>query len=125
MAHFAELDENNVVLRVIVVSNKDTSDADGVEDESIGIAFCRRLFGGKWIQTSYNANFRKNYAGIGYTYDSALDAFIAPKPDDGETWVLDTQKAQWVHPLAMPEDGKNYKWNETTQSWDEVTSVQV
>ena len=68
MAHFAELDANNVVLRVIVVDNKDTSDVNGVEKEYIGAAFCEKLFGGTWKQTSYNGNFRKNYAGIGYTY---------------------------------------------------------
>lgn len=78
MAHFAELDANNVVLRVIVVDTKDNSTAEGVEKESIGQAFCERLFGGRWIQTSYNNNFRKVYAGIGYTYDPILDEFVAP-----------------------------------------------
>jgi hypothetical protein len=78
MAHFAELDSNNVVLRVVVVDNKDTSDAAGVEKEYIGAAFCERLFGGNWKQTSYNGNFRKNYAGIGYTYDAELDEFVPP-----------------------------------------------
>ena len=79
MAHFAELDENNVVLRVIVVANKDTADANGNEVESIGVAFCQKLFGGNWKQTSYNGNFRKHYAGIGYTYDPVLDEFVPPQ----------------------------------------------
>ena len=115
MAHFAELDENNVVLRVIVVGNKDTSDANGVEKEYIGAAFCERLFGGTWKQTSYNANFRKNYAGIGFTYDPVLDAFIAPQPKPA--CILDANTGQWVCP---PEDGKDYVWNATSNSWDEV-----
>lgn len=100
MAHFAELDANNVVLRVIVVGNKDTADANGVEKESIGVAFCERLFGGTWIQTSYNANFRKNYAGIGYTYDATRDAFIPPKPDGDCT--LNEQTCQWEVTAPTP-----------------------
>lgn len=80
MAHFAELDENNVVKQVIVVHNNELLD-NGVESEAKGIQFCQSLFGGNWIQTSYNGNIRKNYAGIGFTYDQARDAFIAPKPD--------------------------------------------
>ena len=82
MAHFAELDSNNVVLRVIVVANSDTSDANGNEVESIGVAFCQKLLGGNWKQTSYNGNIRKNYAGIGYTYDVELDEFIAPPVEE-------------------------------------------
>jgi hypothetical protein len=78
MAHFAELDSNNVVLRVIVVDNKDTSDAYGVEKEYIGAAFCERVLGGTWKQTSYNGNMRGRYAGIGYTYNAQLDEFVAP-----------------------------------------------
>jgi hypothetical protein len=78
MAHFAQLDSNNVVIQVIVVDNKDTADAFGVEKEYIGAAFCERVLGGTWKQTSYNGNFRGRYAGIGYTYDAQLDEFIAP-----------------------------------------------
>lgn len=118
MAHFAELDDNNVVLRVIVVDTKDNSTADGVEKESIGQAFCERLFGGRWLQTSYNNNIRKRYAGIGYTYDAALDAFITPKPYP--SWSLDPATADWVAPVPMPTDGQRYVWNEATQSWDLV-----
>ena len=96
MAHFAEINENGVVLRVIVVGNTDTSDANGVEKEHIGAAFCERLFGGTWKQTSYNGNIRKNYAGIGYTYDAARDAFIPPQP--GPEWTLDEYTCQWINP---------------------------
>jgi hypothetical protein len=80
MAHFAELDSNNKVIRVVVIANRDTSDASGVEKESIGIAHCQKLFGGKWIQTSYNGNFRGCYAGIGMKYDETTDTFIADTP---------------------------------------------
>ena len=118
MAHFAELDANNVVLRVIVVGNKDTSDASGVEKESIGKAFCERLFGGNWVQTSYNGNMRKRYAGIGYSYDPTLDAFIAPQPYP--SWTLDAN-ADWQAPVPMPTDGKMYGWDEAAQSWVEIT----
>lgn len=122
MAHFAELDSNNVVLRVIVVGNADTADASGVEDESIGVAFCRRLFGGRWVQTSYNGNIRKNYAGIGHIYDATRDAFIAPKPENG-SWVLNEQTCKWERPLPEPQDGKQYYWSEKDQVWKEVSDV--
>lgn len=114
MAHFAKLDENNVVTEVIVVGNKDTSDANGVEKEYIGAAFCERLFGGTWKQTSYNGNIRKNYAGIGYTYQADIDAFVPPKPY--ASWILDAN-AKWQPPVAMPTDGGMYSWDEATQSW--------
>lgn len=119
MAHFAELDSNNTVLRVIVVDNKDTSDAYGQEQESIGIAFCQRLLGGTWRQTSYNSNMRKNYAGIGYTYDSGRDAFIPPKPF--ASWQLNEVTCQWTAPTPMPTDGKMYRWDEPTTSWVELS----
>ena len=118
MAHFAELDANNVVLRVIVVGNKDTADANGVEKEYIGAAFCERLFGGTWKQTSYNGNIRKNYAGIGYTYREDIDAFVPPQPYP--SWVLN-DKVQWEAPVAMPTDDKRYSWDEAQQNWIEVT----
>lgn len=120
MAHFAELDSNNVVLRVIVVANKDTADANGNESESIGVAFCQKLFGGNWKQTSYNGNFRKNYAGIGYTYDGNLDAFVAPQPFP--SWVLDAD-AKWQAPVPYPTDGKMYAWDENTLSWVETEGM--
>lgn len=95
MAHFAELNENNIVLRVIVVSNEMLLE-DGKESESKGIAFCKQLFGEdtNWIQTSYNGSFRKNYAGIGNTYDLQRNAFIAKKPE-GDKWTLDEDLCIW------------------------------
>jgi len=114
MAHFAELDANNVVQRVIVVANKDTADANGNEVESIGVAFCQKLFGGTWVQTSYNGNKRKNYAGVGYTYNADIDAFVPPQPY--ASWVLN-DTAQWEAPVAMPDDGQMYSWDEDSQSW--------
>ena len=122
MAHFAELDSNNVVLRVVVVDNKDTADAQGVEKEHIGAAYLERLLGGTWKQTSYNGNFRKNYAGIGYTYNADLDAFVAPKPYP--SWTLNAD-AQWQAPVPMPENGKMYSWDEAAQAWAEVEGAPV
>lgn len=124
MAHFAKLDENNVVTQVIVVANSDTSDASGVEKEHIGAAFCEKLFGGTWKQTSYNGNVRKNYAGIGFTYNADIDAFVPPQPF--ASWTLNNDTAQWEAPVPMPEDAgsgdppKMYTWNEETTSWDVV-----
>ena len=123
MAHFAKI-EDGVVTQVIVVDNKDCADATGVEKESIGVAFCERLFGGTWLQTSYNGNKRKNYAGIGYTYNADIDAFVPPKPF--ASWLLNEETAQWDAPVAMPEDAgtgeppKRYQWDETTVNWIEV-----
>lgn len=121
MAHFAEIDQFGKVKRVIVVDNKDTSDALGVEKEHIGAAFCEKLFGGVWKQTSYNGNFRKNYAGIGYDWDEARNAFVPPKPFN--SWVLDENTCQWKAPIPMPTDGKMYSWNEGAQAWDEVAPM--
>jgi len=118
MAHFAQLNAENLVTQVIVVANQDTADQDGVENEAIGIEFCTNLLGGKWVQTSYNANIRKNYAGVGYKYDAALDAFIPPQPF--ASWVLDEDKAQWKAPTPYPTDDKRYTWDEATTSWVEV-----
>lgn len=115
MAHFAELDANNVVLRVVVIANQDTADANGVEKEYIGAAFCERLFSGTWKQTSYNGNFRKHYAGIGFTYDETRDAFIPPKPYP--SWVLNEDTCLWDAPVPMPQDGQIYAWDEANQSW--------
>jgi hypothetical protein len=93
MAHFAELDATNTVTQVIVVHNNELLD-NGVESETKGIAFCQSLFGGNWVQTSYNASIRKNYAGIGYTYDPVRDAFISPKPEIGE-WIFNEDTCIW------------------------------
>jgi hypothetical protein len=119
MAHFAQLNEENLVTQVIVVANEDTADQDGVENETIGAAFCNNLLGGRWVQTSYNANIRKNYAGIGYKYDATLDAFIPPQPF--ASWTLNEETAQWEAPIPYPDDGKRYTWDEETTSWVEVT----
>ncbi len=120
MAHFAQLDENNIVLQVIVVSNESTSTEDGLENENVGIAFCRKLFGENtnWRQTSYNARFRKNYAGIGYTYNEILDGFIPPKPYP--SWLLDEETCRWYPPVPFPTDENRYFWNEETLTWDLV-----
>ena len=120
MAHFAQL-ENNIVTQVIVVANQDILDENGQESEQKGIDFCSNLLGGTWKQTSYNGNIRKNYAGIGYTYDETLDAFIAPKPYN--SWLLDETTCQWKAPVDMPTDDKIYLWNEETLTWTEVTGV--
>ena len=117
MAHFAQLDENNVVTQVIVVHNNELMD-NGQESEEKGIAFCQSLFGGTWKQTSYNGNIRKNYAGIGHTYRADIDAFVASQPY--ASWTLNSDTAQWQAPVTMPADGKMYSWNEATTSWVEV-----
>lgn len=119
MAHFAQLDENNVVTQVIVVANEELL-LDGVENETKGIMFCKSLLGDdtRWIQTSYNGNIRKNYAGIGYTYDSVADHFFAPQPFP--SWTLDSD-AKWQAPVQYPaEENKFFTWDEPTLSWVEV-----
>lgn len=119
MAHFAQL-ENNIVKQVIVVSNQDILDENGQESEEKGIAFCSNLLGGTWKQTSYNGKIRKNYAGIGYTYDEGRDAFIPPKPFN--SWLLDEDTCQWKSPTPYPNDDKIYTWDEETTSWVEVNA---
>ena len=140
MAHFAQLDSNNVVTQVIVVGNDDTTDTNGKEVESIGIAFCHKLMGSEtnWKQTSYNNNMRGNYAGIGYTYMEnvatlgvgSTDIFINQKPY--ASWTIGVTTATWYSPLgdapglstSQMEAGSYYEWNETayqadnTKGWD-------
>ena len=140
MAHFAQLDGDNIVTQVIVVSNDDTSDSGGVETESIGVAFCQKLLGAStnWKQTSYNGNMRGNYAGIGYTYMSnvatlgvgSTDVFISPQPYD--SWAVGVTTANWYPPTnpgdapALTEDertaGKYYVWNESNYDADPATA---
>lgn len=126
MAHFAQLN-NNTVVNVIVIADSELLE-NGVEVEQKGIDFCNTLIPGEWKQTSYNtyggahktngAPFRKNYAGIGYTYDPTRDAFIPPKPF--ASWVLDEQTCLWGSPVPRPtEDGKYYYWDEATLAWVE------
>jgi hypothetical protein len=122
MAHFAELDENNIVLRVTVVGNGDCLDANGQESEAVGIAFCQNLFGSntRWKQTSYNNNFRRQYAGVGFTYNATLDVFIEPQPYP--SWAFDAATGTWVCPVPKPVVPDNYTliWDEENQEWDAV-----
>lgn len=120
MAHFAQIDENNVVLQVIVVKNTELLDENGHEQESKGQEFCASLLGGTWVQTSYNSTFRKNFAGTGYVYDQQRSAFITPKPY--ESWVLNETTCQWNSPVAYPDTGLHYQWDELTQSWTDTTT---
>ena len=121
MAHFAQLDNLNMVTQVIVVHNNELIDQDGNESEELGIQFCKSLFGEqtKWVQTSYNGTFRKNFAGYGYNFDKARDAFIPPQPF--LSWTLNQVTFQWEAPIPRPTDGKYYAWNEETLAWDEVS----
>ena len=132
MAHFAQINENNIVVQVIVVDTKDTSTADGIEKESIGEAFCERLFGGTWKKTSYNTQANKhigggtplrgNYAGIGYIYDSTNDVFYPPQPFP--SWSISAATDwQWAAPTPMPTDGKPYAWDENTKTWLEQPAL--
>lgn len=117
MAHFAQLDGSNQVTQVIVVNNTDTIDQQGQESEQVGITFCQSLFGQetRWLQTSYNGKIRKNFAGVGYTYDPTRDAFIPPKPYP--SWVLDEALCIWSPPVPRPEDGQPCRWDEESLSW--------
>jgi hypothetical protein len=130
VAHFAKLNQENIVIAVNVVHNNELL-VDGVESEQKGIDFINNLLktNDTWKQTSYNTQggvhtlggtpLRKNYAGTGFTYDEARDAFIAPQPYP--SWTLNEDTCRWEGPVAYPDDDKHYKWNEETTSWDEVT----
>ena len=124
MAHFAEIDSNNKVLRVVVACNQDIANNGGELSEQAAEYFkkiCPLSENGiKWIQTSYNNNFRKKYAGRGYIYDSIKDKFISPQPYP--SWTLDSND-DWISPIPYPnnEDKSLYKWNETNQSWELTT----
>ena len=123
MAHFAKLNENNVVVDVNVVHNNELLDENKQESEAKGIAFLTAWSGGysNWKQTSYNGTIRKNYAGVGFTYDSSRDAFIPPQPY--ASWTLNEATCQWDAPTPMPvEEGKFFTWDEETTSWVEVTA---
>ena len=114
MAHFAKLGVGNIIERVDVVSN------DIATTEQAGVDFLNNLYGSRdvWKQTSYNGNIRKNFAGVGYTYDQSRDAFIAPKPFN--SWILNETTCQWEAPVALPDTENRYNWNEETTSWDLV-----
>ena len=119
MASFAKIGLNNKVIEVQSVVNEVLHDSNGVEQENIGIDFLTKLTGWAiWKQTSYNNNIRKNYAGIGMTYDEDKDAFIPKKPYN--SWILNETTCQWEAPVAYPTDGQRYNWNEETTSWDLV-----
>lgn len=110
-AYFAQLDQNNIVTQVVVIADADA------KTEAAGIAFCQKLFnGGNYIQTDLTGSRRKHYAGIGYVYNSGLDAFVPPKPF--ESWVLDTETIEWIAPVPMPDDGQRWSWNEAGMNWE-------
>lgn len=109
MAHFAEIDKNNIVLRVLVTDNNDPNGDEGYQ-------WLIDTFGGTWVKTSYNGAIRKNFAAVGYFYDEDLDAFITPRPY--ESWIFDTKKYSWKAPEPYPTDGFSYLWNEETMSWE-------
>jgi hypothetical protein len=114
MAHFAELDDDDMVVRVVVVEDNKCLAGDGSESEEVGASYCSSILGGRWIQTSYNSRIRKNFAGPGFRYDADLDAFIPPRPFP--SWTLDEQACQWFPPIPFP-DGDGYYWNENSASW--------
>lgn len=119
MAYFAQLNDDNVVLQVISVSNTDAPDPAPERSEPLGQAFIASLgLPGVWRQTSYNGRIRKNYAGIGYTYDETRDAFIPPQPYP--SWLLDEATCRWEPPVPYPNDGEMYTWDEDTQTWEPV-----
>ncbi len=116
MAHFAKLGTGNIVEQVIVVSN------DIAITEQAGVDFINKLYNTRdvWKQTSYNNNIRKNFAGIGFTYDQTRDAFIAPKPFN--SWLLNETTCLWEAPVARPEDDNMYTWNESILNWEIKTN---
>lgn len=120
MAHFAQIDSNNLVVQVVVIDNADITDMDGNESEFLGQKTCRHIFGSDtvWVQTSYNASIRKNYASVGYTWRQDLDGFVPPQPF--ASWTLNEETCRWEPPVPHPNDGPIRNWNEETQSWDEV-----
>jgi hypothetical protein len=122
MAHFAQLDNNNQVVQVIVIHNNELLDENGVEHESKGQAFCATLLGGTWVQTSYNASIRKNYAGPGFLYDPTRDAFIPPRPYN--SWMLNEDTCKWYCPVEYPNSGDPYTWDESSLSWVSITQNQ-
>ena len=117
MAYFAKLGTGNIVEKVISINNAVITDANGVEQEQLGVDFINKLYNTRdvWKQTSYNNNIRKNYAGVGFHYDQARDAFIPPKPYP--SWILNETTCRWDAPVVKPDDGQFYVWDETNQSW--------
>jgi hypothetical protein len=118
MAHFAEITDENIVKRVIVVNDDDCLDENGIESEQYGAAFCSQNFGGTWKQCSYNGNIRKNFPATGFIYRQDIDAFVSRQPFP--SWVLNLDTAQWEPPISYPKDENLYRWNEFLQQWDQV-----
>jgi hypothetical protein len=120
MAYFAKLGTGNIVENVISINNAVITNANGIEQEQLGVDFINKLYNTRdvWKQTSYNRTFRKNYAGIGYQYDQTRDAFIPPKPFN--SWILNEDTCNWESPVAYPQDDKKYKWNEVNLNWEEI-----
>jgi len=118
MAHYAKIGSGNIVTEIHSLNNKILL-KDEVENEQQGVEFLQNLFGSRdtYIQTSYNNNFRKNFAGVGYTYDQTRDAFIAPQLYP--SWILAEVTCLWIAPVEYPSDGKTYVWNESTTNWME------
>lgn len=128
MAHFARLDSFNRVDKVIVISNTDILDENGVEDENAGIQLCRQIVGNEnstWVQTSFNSSFRNKFAGLGYEYSPENDVFIEPKPYD--SWTLNQVTFDWEPPVTRPSDfdTEPYEWNESEREWERVVSLNV
>lgn len=125
MAHFAKINDQGIVEKVIAVDNDMCLDQEGHESEVIGAKYCSDILGGRWIQTSYNGNFRKNFASKGFRYDFDLDAFIPLQPYS--SWVLDQDTCRWVAPVEQPEstDEFGYSWNEDTLTWEQTTITGV
>jgi len=123
MAHFAKLGTGNIIEQIISINNSVITDANGIEQEQLGVDFINKLYNTRdvWKQTSYNKNFRKNYAGIGYQYDQTRDAFIPPKPFN--SWILNEDTCQWEPPNPMIINNNSYVWNEQTLSWDIVEKI--
>ena len=132
MAHFAEINDSNIVQRVIVVSNSNTADADGNEVEAIGIAFCKALLGSdtNWVQTSYHHKIRCRYGAKGMKYDATNDVFYEQQPY--ASWTLNTSTWEWEAPVALPDDAVDndthfvgYTWDEDTRSWTNRTVLDL
>lgn len=126
MAHFAQIDQNNKVLQVIVINNEEIIDPQtGQESELLGVLFCQKLFGNstRWVQASYTERVRKNFPAEGYTFDPEYDAFYPPKPY--KAWVLNRDSGKWEAPFDAPNDGTVYRWNDSIDNWEQEPVVRT
>jgi len=122
MAHFTQIDENNIVQQIIVVANSDCGNLEFSDSESIGQDFLKSIeLNGTWKQTSYSGSFRKNYAGIGYSYDESRDAFISIKPYN--SWTLNETTCQWESPIPIPNQESMFAWDEENLRWNEINTT--